>query len=273
MMESIELSNFLISRNRTTNKRKRCEVHCHDKHELYYMQEGSTTYFIDDEIFNVEKGDFVFVPKGILHRTDSGDCKNNARILINFPDSVFQGECRELYPKLCSHPVISVTKEHTEDLEELLEKIEREYKGQEPYRGILIQSCLLELFALLCRHRYERKPQLQPSDQIIYEITSYIGENFSQDISLGEISRRFSISESHLSRKFKAVTGIGINRYITYVRISNAEKLLKGGGVSVAEAARCCGYNDSNYFSMVFQRIQGVTPFQLIRHRKEEENA
>lgn len=266
-METI--NDFLISRNKSVNRRKQCEVHYHDSHELYYMQDGRTTYFIDDEIFNVEKGDFVFIPRGILHRTDSGDCKNNARILLNFPDSVFREEGHELYLDLCAHPVSSVSKEHISDMEEFLEKIEREYRGQGQYRSMLIQNYILELLVLLCRYRYQRETQIQPSDQIIYEITTYIGENFSQDISLQEISRLFSISESHLSRKFKAVTGIGINRYITYVRISNAEKLLKQGGISVAEAAGSCGYNDSNYFSAVFQRVHGVTPFQLLKSRRE----
>lgn len=269
-MEAIKISDSLISRNRTVNQRKRCDVHYHDEHELYYMQEGRTTYFIDDDIFNVEKGDFVFIPRGVLHRTDSEDCRKNARILLNFPDSVFQEECHELYEELCRHPVSGVSEKHARELEEILERIEREYRRQMQYQNVLIHSCILELLVLLCRYRDNREAHIRPSDQIIYDITAYIGENFSQDISLQSISRMFSISESHLSRKFKVVTGIGINRYITYVRISNAEKLLKKGGISVAEAARRCGYNDSNYFSIVFRRIQGVTPFQLSKRREQD---
>lgn len=262
-MEAVRVSDSLISRDRTVNRRKSCGVHYHDEHELYYLQEGRTTYFIDNEIFSVEAGDFVFVPRGILHRTDSGDCKKNIRILLNFPDSVFEGEARRLYPELRAHPVLSVPKDKAEELEELFRKIEREYKGKDSYGEILIRSHIVELLSLLCRYRRERKTGVQESDRIIYEITAYIGENYGQDISLQEISRRFCISESYLSRKFKAVTGIGLSRYITYVRMSNAEKLLKKGGVSVSEAARSCGYNDTNYFSMVYQRIHGITPFRF----------
>lgn len=268
-MEARKVSDSLISRDRTLNRRKSCEVHYHEEHELYYMQEGRTTYFIDDEIFGVEKGDFVFVARGVLHRTDSGDCKKNARILLNFPDSIFSGEMEPLYRELCQRPVVSVPREQRAELEALFFKIEKEYKQKEPYKDILIHSYIRELLVLLCRYRCERKQEIQESDQIIYEITAYIGDNYGQDISLQEISRLFSISESYLSRKFKAVTGIGMNRYITYVRISNAEKLLAKGGVSVAEVARSCGYNDSNYFSLVFQRIQGVTPFQMLRSSKQ----
>lgn len=264
MAEAIKVLDSLISRDKA-NKRKSCEVHYHDEHELYYMQEGRTTYFIDDGIFSVEKGDFVFVPKGILHRTDSGECKKNSRILLNFPDSVFNVETEPLYLELCKHPVISVPKDKETELEEQFLKIEREYKNKGKYSEILIHSYILELLAQLCRYRCGRKKVIRESDQVIYEITAYIGENYSQDISLQKIGRQFAISESYLSRKFKAVTGIGLNRYITFVRISNAEKLLQKGQATVAEVARSCGYNDSNYFSAVFQKVKGVTPFQMMR--------
>ena len=129
-MEAVKVSDSLISRDRTVNRRKSCEVHYHDEHELYYMQEGRTTYFIDNEIFGVEKGDFVFVPRGILHRTDSGDCRKNTRILLNFPDDVFDGKAGALYQALCAQPVFGVSEDRLLELEGLFWKIEREYKGQ-----------------------------------------------------------------------------------------------------------------------------------------------
>ncbi len=112
-------------------------------------------------------------------------------------------------------------------MEELFRKIEREYKESKAYGEILMHSYITELLSLLCRYQRPGKRTIQESDRIIYEITAYIEQNYGQDISLHGISERFAISESYLSRKFKVVTGIGINRYITYVRMSNAEKLLK----------------------------------------------
>lgn len=266
-MEGVKFSDPLISRNIVTNRRYRCAVHYHDEHELYYMQSGRTNYFIADEIYSVEKGDFVFIPKGILHGTDSGDCRKNSRILVNFPDSVFSVKTKELRSELYRHPVICVPEDKVTGLEELLLKVEKEYQQQKPYREMLIDFYILELLTLLCRYRRERKPHIQDSDRLIYRISEYIGRNYGEDISLEQISRQFSISESYLSRRFKEVTGIGFSQYITYVRISNAERLLKKGEMSVAEVAGSCGYNDSNYFSLVYKRIQGVTPFQVIKSR------
>jgi AraC family L-rhamnose operon transcriptional activator RhaR/AraC family L-rhamnose operon regulatory protein RhaS len=60
--------------------------------------------------------------------------------------------------------------------------------------------------------------------------------------------------------------GIGINEYITYVRITNAEKILRETNLSVTQVADCCGYTDSNYFSTVFKHIKGIPPQ---RYRKQ----
>ncbi|MBR2452495.1 MAG: AraC family ligand binding domain-containing protein, partial [Clostridia bacterium] len=78
-----EFSHTIIS-----NKRTVSTAHYHDEYELYYLIRGETNYFIRDEIFKVKAGDFVFVPKGVIHKTDSEECLNNERILLSFSDSI-----------------------------------------------------------------------------------------------------------------------------------------------------------------------------------------
>lgn len=201
--------------------------HYHDTYELYYMLNGRTTYFIDDEIYSVEKGNFVFVPKGVIHNTDNENCKNNERLLVCFGEECFEGKAREL----------------------------------------LLELYIQELLAFICRYRCERKVHIRESDKIIYSVSEYVRRNFDQDITLESLSRTFAVSEGYLSRKFKLVTGIGLNQYITFVRISNGERLLRESSLSVTEVAEKCGYNDSNYFAAVFKRIKGVTP---LRYRKQK---
>ena len=76
------------------------------------------------------------------------------------------------------------------------------------------------------------------------------------------------MSPGHFSKKFKSVTGFGLSKYITQVRILNAEKLLLHTGLSVTEIAGCCGYSDSNYFAAVFKAVKGVPPYRYAKmHR------
>ena len=250
----------VVSRSITTGRGGMRHVHCHNEHELYYMVKGSTTYYIGDKIFPVQQGNFVFVPKGILHKTDYEEKDNNERLVVNFSDMIFTNELQEIKEELCNCRVIYVEEERLPYFEELLHQIEAEYQCSDSYNPIMINLYITQLLVQLCRYKHSYKPVLSGMDQIIYSISKYIRTHFHDTISLNELSREFSMSESHLSRKFKAYTGIGINEYITYVRITNAEKLLRESDLPITQVAVQCGYGDSNYFSTVFKRVKGVTP-------------
>ena len=57
--------------------------------------------------------------------------------------------------------------------------------------------------------------------------------------------------------------------YINQLRIEEAKYLLDFGNASVTEAALSVGYNDPNYFSKVFTKLEHVTPHNY-RKRKTE---
>ena len=175
-------------------------------------------------------------------------------------DILFSNELQEVREELYNSRVIYVQEEQLPYFEKLLQQIETEYHREDGYSSLMMNLYITELLVQLCRYKYSFKPVLSGTDRAIYAISKYISLHFQENISLAVLSYEFGMSESHLSRKFKAHTGIGINEYITYVRITNAEKLLRETELSVTEVADQCGYSDSNYFSTVFKRIKGITP-------------
>ena len=120
------VSDRTFSRNAITNKRIICRVHYHDEHELYYMLKGKTTYYIGDEIFHIEEGNFAFIPKGILHKTDNENCLTNERILVSFSDEIFTDELKSVKEELHKCRLISITESQLPRLEALLLQIEAE---------------------------------------------------------------------------------------------------------------------------------------------------
>lgn len=260
--------NATISRNSvspTDTRKQKGLVHYHDKHELYYLLTGQSTYFIDTEIYHIEKGNFIFIPKGISHKTDYESNQYTKRILIWMDDHIFTPEMEPILQELTQNTVFCIPDSKLPLLEELLFQIESESALDSPHKELFIDLKIKELLLLICRFRQERKPRIREADQIIYTISEYIAANYPQDLSLKTLSKTFAISESHLSRKFKAVTGMGLQKYITYVRMNNAEKLIKEGNLPVPEIALQCGYHDPDYFAMLFKQMKGMTPFQMLR--------
>lgn len=252
------------------NRRKSTGVHFHDEHEIYYLVSGTTKYFIGDKIFQIESGNFVVVPAGVNHKTDSENCLHNERILLSFEDNILGKNTKEIFDNLAEKSVIYIPDTKREIVETILKKIENEHNTKDVLSQTLINLHIEELIVQMSRLRLDYKPNLPQTDRMMHTISKYISANFGADLSLASLSRKFAMSESHLSRSFKNVTNIGINEYITYVRLMNAEKLLKETDLPITEVAGRCGFNDSNYFSTVFKKAKGITPLKFSHKYKEE---
>lgn len=251
-----------ISYEKVTNKRKMSQLHFHYQHELYYLVSGDTKYIVADEIFHLFPGNFIFIPKEVVHKTDSESCLHNERILLSIEDTVFDDDSRKLLHELTAHKLIHIPENKLPVVEDLLRKLQLEARQEDAFSDGLRKLYILELLTLLCRLRYDYVPKLSETEKLMHAVAEYIKENYSQDLSLMALSRRFAVSESCLSRRFKAVCGIGLNEYITNVRIHNAEQLLMENLFSVTQVAERCGFNDSNYFATVFKKMKGTTPLK-----------
>ena len=95
---------------------------------------------------------------------------------------------------------------------------------------------------------------------IIRDVLNYISINYTQNISLHELSDTNHISEEYLSRLFKKELGVTLTTYIGNLRTKKAAELLKTSKLSIAEIAMYVGYSDSNYFVKVFKKRYGMTP-------------
>ena len=128
----------------------------------------------------------------------------------------------------------------------------------------MINLCILQLLMLIDRlNSKPPKSTLDEKDMLVNKVAKYIQKNFRSNISLDSLSETFSISKSYLSRRFKTVFGIGINDYITYIRLLHAEKLLQTTDYPITQIAAECGYSDSNYFSTAFKNFKGMTARQF----------
>ena len=58
------------------------------------------------------------------------------------------------------------------------------------------------------------------------QIKAYLDKNYTMDISLENIARKFGFNTSYLSRRFKQKYGMGIIDYITKTRIQKAKEIL-----------------------------------------------
>lgn len=90
-------------------------------------------------------------------------------------------------------------------------------------------------------------------------VLAYIDANFTTEIRLDELSKRFYISKYYLTREFKRTYGETIFQHIIGKRINYAKRLLRFTDKSVEEISELCGFHDQSYFSKQFKKAENIT--------------
>ena len=101
--------------------------------------------------------------------------------------------------------------------------------------------------------------------KVILFCTQYIGENYSQKITLEGLAKMVYLSPAYLSRVFKQETGMNFNEYLNRVRINRVKELLKTTDMKLAEIAALTGFSDEFYLSRQFKKATGVSPVLYAR--------
>ena len=89
---------------------------------------------------------------------------------------------------------------------------------------------------------------------------NYVKTNYSKNISLKEMSRKFYVNSAYLGQIFRKTYGISFREYLNKCRIDKASELLIETDYMVYEIAETVGYNDSDYFVNKFVSMKGCSP-------------
>ena len=233
-------------------------THYHNYYELYYLIQGRCNLLVNDRIYELKEHDIVFLPPDTIHKTSYPDDIRIRAALAFTADYIapcFKNELSEI----CQKNVFRA-KEHTL-IDDLFNKIEKESFNDSDISREILKCHLTELLAYIIRNKNNLVEEQSQVSSLKY-ITDYIQENYSEDITLDLLANLSGYSTNYFSRLFKDVIGIGYKEYTVMVRLKVAEKLLKATNKSIKEITISCGFNDSNYFSTVFQNKYGVPPTQ-----------
>lgn len=92
-------------------------------------------------------------------------------------------------------------------------------------------------------------------------VLEYVDSNFLTLEGLEQVADVFGYNYTYLSRLFKKMSGVSLNKYITEKKITLSKQMLhEHPDMVLDEVCELCGYNDCRYFSRVFKAQTGCTP-------------
>jgi AraC family transcriptional regulator of adaptative response/methylated-DNA-[protein]-cysteine methyltransferase len=89
---------------------------------------------------------------------------------------------------------------------------------------------------------------------------SYIKENFKLQPTLEVIAQQIHVSPHHFQRMFTEWAGTSPKKFLQYISVEYAKKLLKEKNVSLFDAAIESGLSGSSRLHDLFINIEGMTP-------------
>lgn len=244
--------------------------HFHNGYEIGYLITGDRNCFVDDQLYQLKNGDITLISSRAVHRFTPTKEGAVERIVINVAEDWMPPELQPCFDHVCYH----IPAEATPELRAILYAMEVEWKRpMDEYHFGVLRSKVYELLTFLARLAKE-KPSVvryKSREEWLERVTRYIGEHYTEPLTLQDMADEFFMSREYFSARFKKVVGLGFSEYLNQLRITHAIKLLDRPGMTVTEAAYLCGFNDSTYFATVFKRLHGITPkkYQQSRTRKD----
>lgn len=94
-------------------------------------------------------------------------------------------------------------------------------------------------------------------------VLNYIEDHLDETIEFDEVQRIAGVSEYHFRRIFSFLSGMALNEYVRYRRLSNAAFELQNKEISVTEMAFKYGYNSVDGFSRAFKEWCNISPSEI----------
>jgi AraC-like DNA-binding protein/ligand-binding sensor protein len=127
---------------------------------------------------------------------------------------------------------------------------------------------LLSLFAehlsILSNQLLVQKQNSEPP--VITRAKEFIGSNFEEDLSLGQVAQSVNTSAFYFCKMFKRATGLNFTEYLARVRIEKAKNLLLNPNLRISEIAFAVGFQSLTHFNRVFKKLLGQSPTEYRAH-------
>jgi AraC-like DNA-binding protein/mannose-6-phosphate isomerase-like protein (cupin superfamily) len=257
-------------------------LHRHEYMQINYILEGKGMHYINNNSFGITKGNIFVIPPYIPHyitfEPEDGleiiefefelEFINEAFNIMENADSIF--DFAYIEPFLVSEtqikPRLNLVGKAQVEVESLLNEALKEYAEKKAGYELIAKSLLLKLLVITGRH-FSRELEKSPDQSVfkqyrddISKAFEYVKNNYSSDINLNNIAKKYFFSPSYFSYLFKTISGKTFTNYVNDLRIAMAMELLYSTNKKVIDISNETGFNNVTHFNRIFKKKTGMSP-------------
>ena len=241
-------------------------VHTHEFCELVLVWRGNGLHILNDRPYRITRGDLFYIRAEDKHAYASVNdlvlqnviyCPDRLKLNVDWAAHIpgFLNARGEPHWRLSSNGMAQVRL--------TISQLEQESQKSDPEANAMSELLFAQLVMALKRHRYATdNPSATAQEALLDKLITRLAGSLNKSFVLEKFCEQEQCSERALRQQFRTQTGMTVNHYLRQLRICHAQYLLQHTELMVSEVAMRCGFEDSNYFSVVFTRETGMTPSQ-----------
>jgi AraC-like DNA-binding protein len=228
-----------------------------DYTEIIYIQGGIGHFIFEEKHFVGQEGDLIiFNP---FSNIEGKSCVDNPLkgISVSVSNLHINGIEKGCLTDSTDIPIIHLQEEKVEIynyLNAILSEYDTKHAGYLDIISSILQTVIIKVTRLL------KNANHSSLSLVCLEVKKYIEENFRQELTLNDLANLVYVSPYHLAHVFKEEVGLPPIQYMIQCRIEEAKRLLEHSKLSVREIASLTGYENANYFNLLFKKITGSPP-------------
>lgn len=237
-------------------------MHLHPHPEIFLQLSGFTRFECPGESFRLRPGELCLMPRGMPHREQAGPWQGQPFLNLVIMFHARRIGChlaraagdRPGVWRLVELPAVSPAG-LSSYIRDLLAARDGTPLGQAVQRGLLT--------ALFARLLQLAAGQAQAFDEPakVRHAKQFVAANLdSFDLNVNSVAAWLECAPDYLSHLFRRTTGVRLAAYINRLRLERASELLATTGMSVAEVAWACGYQDPGYMGRMLRAQTGMSP-------------
>lgn len=156
-----------------------------------------------------------------------------------------------------------INKSYLAEISGLMFKLYKEFAFPDKLTPLAIEAIVLEMMVVVARHFPDNKDQ---PPVWLKEAIQYMKDEFSSQLTIGEIARSVKVNPAKLTRVFRKYQNCSVGEYLRRLRLAFACRQLASDNQSVAEIALSAGFYDQSHFTKAFKKTTGLTPKNYREH-------
>jgi AraC-like DNA-binding protein len=241
--------------------------HRHNYYQIIWVKEGAGTHLVDLEKFGISNDTVYCLAPGQIYLFNANE--QTAGYVVSFTSEFLclnEGNLELPYDPGFLHthshaPVIKVNEEMQHEMQEVMEKMIREYDNFFLLRAEILKG-FLKIFLIYLTRQFQ-KPARYHSRSKNMELTNkflvLLEKNYTTCKMVSDYAEELFVTSNYLNEIVKKVSGFPASYHIRQRIVLEAKRQAIYANASMKEIAYHLGFDDIAHFSKFFKNVSGMS--------------